>query len=107
MFSESIVIGLTAQGLSLYSPFWSPVIGRKPVNGISLLGILLSIGYISVVTMPVQAIFWIEQEKVCASAVVQGRQVRAGDRHSNHYPQIAYIRERVARASFLLLDKQV
>ena len=37
MFSESIVIGLTAQGLSLYSPFWSPVIGRKPVNGISLL----------------------------------------------------------------------
>jgi hypothetical protein len=27
------------------------------------LGILLSIGYISVVTMPVQAIFWIEQEK--------------------------------------------
>lgn len=37
MFSESIVIGMTAQGLSLYSPFWSPVIGRKPVNGISLL----------------------------------------------------------------------
>lgn len=86
MFSESIVIGLTAQGLSLYSPFWSPVIGRKPVNGIYLLshlsslGILLDIGYISVVTMPVQAIFWIEQEKVCASAVVQGRQVRAGSK---------------------------
>lgn len=83
MFSESIVIGLTAQGLSLYSPFWSPVIGRKPVNFLSLLsslGILLSIGYISVVTMPVQAIFWIEQEKVCASAVVQGRQVRAGSK---------------------------
>jgi len=78
MFSESIVIGLTAQGLSLYSPFWSPVIGRKPVNSIYLLGILLSIGYISVVTMPVQAIFWMEQEKVCAGAVVQGRQVRAG-----------------------------
>ena len=36
MFSESIVIGLTAQDLSLYSPFWSPVIGRKPVNSISL-----------------------------------------------------------------------
>lgn len=44
------------------------------------MGILLSIGYISVVTMPVQAIFWIEQEKVCASAVVQGRQVRAGSK---------------------------
>lgn len=37
-------------------------------------------GYISVVTMPVQAIFQIEQDKVCASAVVQGRQVRAGSK---------------------------
>lgn len=36
MFSESIVIGLTAQDFSLYSPFRSPVIGRKPVNSISL-----------------------------------------------------------------------
>ncbi|TYK25671.1 hypothetical protein E5676_scaffold83490G00020 [Cucumis melo var. makuwa] len=44
--SESIVIGLTAQGLSEDSPFWSPVIGRKPFNSISILGILLSIGYI-------------------------------------------------------------
>ncbi|KAF3452190.1 hypothetical protein FNV43_RR08288 [Rhamnella rubrinervis] len=45
---------------------WSPVIGRKPVNLLSLLsslGILLSIGYISVVTMPVQAIFWIEKKE--------------------------------------------
>lgn len=53
---------------------------KKPVNSISLLSsleILLSIGYISVVTMPVQAIFWIE---VYASAVVQGRQVRAGSK---------------------------
>jgi len=60
MWRESIVIGLTAQGFSLYSPFWSPVIGSLPVNSISLLtslGILLSIGYISVVWMPVQAIF--------------------------------------------------
>ena len=53
----SIVIGLTAQGLSLYSPFWSPVIGRKPINGIYLLShvsslvILLDTDYISVVTM--------------------------------------------------------
>lgn len=30
--------------------------------------------------MPVQAIFWMEQEKVCAGAVVQGRQVRAGSK---------------------------
>jgi len=46
MFSESIVIGLTAQGFSPYSPFWSPVIGRKPVNSIREY-LFLSIGYIS------------------------------------------------------------
>ena len=61
--------------------------------------------------MPVQAIFWIEQEKVCASSNSSRQAVKAsawaGDRHENHYLQIAYIRERVESASFLLLDKQV
>lgn len=80
MFSESIVIGLSlkaAQGLSLYSPFWSPVIGKKPVNEIYLLGILLSIGYISVGTMPVQAIFWIESMRKCSSSRQAGQVVKA------------------------------
>ncbi|GMN72075.1 hypothetical protein TIFTF001_054675 [Ficus carica] len=40
----------------------------------------ISAGSSPSVTMPVKAIFWIEQEKVCASAVVQGRQVRAGSK---------------------------
>jgi hypothetical protein len=30
--------------------------------------------------MPVQATFWMEQEKVCAGAVVQGGQVRVGSK---------------------------
>lgn len=60
-------------------PVSFPEIARDKENEISS-GKAVRVRERQVVTMPVQAIFWMEQERVCAGAVVQGRQVRVGSK---------------------------